>query len=121
MLTVSESLRIFLTQVRNACNADLIDRVLAHGTDLELQVNVSPVGGELVDGTTSTYTDGVERWHSFRIPKGAHADPTWSDYTLRYPLDKHADAIALQAGSGRSGNPSGLRSISTPSWDTLKA
>lgn len=93
MLSASESLRIFLGNQRNGRNQDLLDRVLAHGTDLELQVNVSPKGGELVDGTISTFSDGIDRWHSFRIPKDSYSDPYWKDFTLRYPLDKHVDAI----------------------------
>lgn len=94
MLSVSESLRLFLgSQRNNGRNGDLIDRVLEHGTDLELQVNVSPAGGELVDGTISTYTDGVNRWHSFRVPKDSYSDPYFEDYKLRFPLDKHVESI----------------------------
>jgi len=93
MLSASESLRIFLGNQKNGRNGDLLDRVLAYGTDLELQINVSPTGGELVDGTISTYTDGVDKWHSFRIPKASYAEPHWQDFKLRFPIDKHVDAI----------------------------
>ncbi len=93
MLTVSESLHMFLTGQKNSRNSDLLDRVLKHGTDLEIQINVSAKGGELVDGTTSTYTDGINRWHSSRIPKDSFSEPHWKDYTLRFPLDKYVDSI----------------------------
>jgi hypothetical protein len=93
MLKVSQAIDGFLAEFANEHNMDLIERVRKHGTGLELQVNVSPKGGELVDGTVSTYTDGCNRWHSFRIPKGSYADPHWQDFTLRFPLEKHVDAI----------------------------
>ncbi len=92
-LSASKSLDIFLRSQRNDRNRDLLDRVLEHGTGLELQVNVAPNGGELVDGTNSTYTDGVNRWHSFRIPKNSFAEPHWEDFNLCYPIDKHASEI----------------------------
>jgi hypothetical protein len=93
MLKASQAIDAFLASARNVHNADLIDRIRAHGTNLELQVNVSPIGGELVDGTTSTYSDGIDRWHSFRIPKGSFSDPHWQDFLLRFPIEKHVDAI----------------------------
>lgn len=93
MLSASESIKLFLESVRNEHNQDLINRVLEHGVGLELQVNVSPTGGEPVAGTNSTFTDGVNRWHSFRIPKGSYSDPHWKDYKLSFPLDKYVDAI----------------------------
>jgi hypothetical protein len=93
-MLASESIRAYLETTRNDGNADLIDRLNLHGTSLELQVNVSPRGGEPVHGKRNTYTDGVDQWFSFRIPKGAFTnEATWKDFKMRYNLLQHIDSI----------------------------
>lgn len=94
MLLASESIRLWLkTQLRPG-NQDLLERVIEAGTDLELQVNVSPLGGEPVEGKPSSYTNGIDEWFSFRVPKGAATNsPHWKDYLLRYNLAERVDAI----------------------------
>lgn len=93
MLKASRSIELWLeSQIRSA-NRDLLERVLARGTDLELQVNVSPNGGEQVARKFSTYTDGTDEWFSFRIPKGARGEPHWKDFPLPYNLSQRVEAI----------------------------
>jgi len=92
MPTVTESLRAFLTaKLRTHNGPDLLERYLRFAPHLETQVNVIP--GEPVDGKRSTYTDGIDEWHSIRIPKNPAGEPTFKDYELRFPLDLRADAI----------------------------
>ena len=73
---------------------------------MEVQVNVAAGNGELVAGKKGTYSDGVNEWHSIRIPKNAMGEPEFHDYELRWPLDLHADGIGMtgwdwQAGKSR--------------------
>lgn len=93
MLTASKSIQLWLESQIRPGNKDLLERVLSLGTDLELQVNVSPIGGEPVDGKASTFTNGIDEWFSFRIPRGAGTDPHWSDYNLRFNLAEKVEAI----------------------------
>jgi len=93
-MLASKAIAAYLGTTRYDGNADLIDRVISHGTNLELQINVSPKGGEPVHGKRNTYTDGIDQWFSFRIPKGAYTDePHWRDFTLRYNLLDKVDSI----------------------------
>lgn len=80
----------------------MIDRVLSRGTDLELQVSVSPVGGEPVEGKKSTFTDGVNEWFSFRIPKATAKGMLWDDFTLRFNLAKHVESIGASGWDWKS-------------------
>lgn len=73
---------------------DLLERFLRHGRDMEVQVNVHAADGEPVHGKRSTYTDGINTWFSYRIPKNAASTPEFDDYELRWPLDSYAVASA---------------------------
>ena len=93
-ITASSAIEAYLEANRWDSNADLIDRVIKEGTDLELQVNVGPHQGELVHGKRNTYTDGVTEWFSFRVPRGAFTDtPNWKDFKLGYNPLKYVSAI----------------------------
>jgi hypothetical protein len=93
-MLASEAIKAYLETTRYGGNSDLIDRLNIHGTSLELQINVSPRGGEPVHGKRNTYTDGVDHWFSFRIPKGAFTnEPNWRDFKMRYNLLEHIDSI----------------------------
>lgn len=72
---------------------DLIQRYMKYGCNMETQVNVSAGEGEPVDGKRSTYTDGIDTWFSFRIPKGAYDEPHFKDFYIRFPLDVHCEGI----------------------------
>jgi hypothetical protein len=72
---------------------DLIERFLKYGCNMEVQVNVACGSGEPVQGKRSTYTDGIDQWFNFRIPKSAYDDPFFNDFELRFPLDLHCEGI----------------------------
>lgn len=72
---------------------DLLERFLLHGKDMEVQVNVHAADGEPVHGKRSTYTDGINTWFNYRIPKNAASTPEFDDYELRWPLDVYAVGI----------------------------
>lgn len=94
MPKVTESLTMFMTAKKRSHNGpDLVDRFLAHGCNMEVQVNVAPGEGEPVPGKRSTYTDGVNEWVSFRIPRNADSTPEFRDWNIKFPLDLHAEAI----------------------------
>jgi hypothetical protein len=72
---------------------DLIDRFLKYGCDMEVQVNVAAGKGEPVQGKRSTFSDGIDQWFNFRIPKNADSEPEFHDFELRFPLDLHCEGI----------------------------
>jgi len=73
--------------------ADLLERVLSHGTGLELQVNIQKNLGEPVEGRQNTYTDGIDQWFNFRIPRNARTEPEWDNYMLQWSLARYVDCI----------------------------
>lgn len=96
MASAINSVTNFLTARRATHNGpDLIDRFLAYGCDLEVQVNVAAGNGERVPGSKSTFTspDGCDRWFSYRIPKNADSNPEFRDYEIGYALDEHCEGI----------------------------
>lgn len=91
-MKVSEAIRLFLQSRKLPANADLVDK---WHIGFETQINVAADNGEPVADTRSTYTDGIDKWWSLRIPKGANSEPSWKDYELTWPLDLHAEGIGL--------------------------
>jgi hypothetical protein len=75
-----------------ANNADILQM---YSPDMEVQVNVATGRGTPVEGRKNTWEqDGQEYWH-IRCPKGAMDNPNWQDYTLRWSLVEHAEAIGM--------------------------
>lgn len=72
---------------------DLLDRYLAHGTDLETQINVAADQSEPVAGKRATWDNGSYQYWNLRIPKNAYDDPVFKDYKLTWPLELHAEGI----------------------------
>jgi len=72
---------------------DLLERFLKYECDMEVQVNVMAGEGEPVPGKRSTYTDGVNNWFSYRIPRNADTNPEFKDYKIEFPLDLHCEGI----------------------------
>lgn len=93
MVTLGESLNCFLAQQRDGRARDLVERVVPWGTAIELYVDVNPAGGTLVAGTTGTYTDGVETWHSIHVPRNSHSKPNFADNRLTFQFDKYVESI----------------------------
>lgn len=92
-MQVSDSIRTFLEASKPTHNGhDLLDFYLSHA-GLETQVNVAAGDGERVDGKRSTYTDGLNTWWAIRIPKKADSEPEWTEYDLKWALEKHAEGI----------------------------
>lgn len=82
----------------NKTHADLA--ALYHA-GMEVQVNVARDGGEKEKGEYKgkeyvVWTDGVEKWKSFRIPYKAMTDtPEYTDVPMSFSLDKHAEGIGM--------------------------
>jgi hypothetical protein len=94
MPTVNQSIKSYLqAQLPRHNGCDLLERVVRHLPDMEMQINVSAGDGDPVEGKRSTYTDGIDEWWNIRIPKNADSEPEWHDYELRWPLDAHVEAI----------------------------
>jgi len=72
---------------------DLLERFLRYGKDMEVQVNVHSADGEPVAGKRSTFTDGINTWFNYRIPKNAATTPEFDDYELKWPLDNYAVGV----------------------------
>ena len=92
MPTVSEALHAYLNARATDANRDLIAR---WNIGLETQVNVAAGDGEPVAGKTSTYSNGVDTWHSIRVPRNANSEPEWADYKLSFSLTEHAEGIGM--------------------------
>lgn len=71
------------------------DILALYNPNMEVQVNVSPIGAEPVEGKRNTWSkDGNNFWH-IRVPKNAMSEPIWHDYTLKWSLSHHAEAIGM--------------------------
>lgn len=71
--------------------------------DMEVQVLVAQGDGDQVAGKNGVYTGNNYSydWYNFRLPKQANTDPVDNDHELRYPLDRHVDAIGLTGWNWR--------------------
>ncbi len=86
---VTDAIQRFLNHFAHADLASL------YHPGVELQVNVRPDGGELVEGRKGVYTNGIYNWFVFRIPKNARTSPEFSPWELPYPLAEHALAVGM--------------------------
>jgi hypothetical protein len=91
-MKLSESLQKFLNARKSPANQDLLAR---WHIGMETQANMMVGDGELVAGKRTTWSNGTETWHNFRIPHGANSDPQWDDYDIRFPLDTHCEGIGM--------------------------
>lgn len=71
-----------------------------YSDEYECQVNVGQFGGERVDSKEFTHsiswTDNVQTWYPFRIPKNAMSEPEDnSGMPMTYELDKYVEAIGM--------------------------
>jgi hypothetical protein len=93
MPKVTEAIQNFLRARRPSHpGPDLLERWTPF---METQVNVAAGNGEPVADKRNTWSDGIDEWHSIRIPKNANSTPEFRDYNLRFPLDLHAEAIGF--------------------------
>lgn len=93
-MKVTQSLRSFLeARLADHNGPDLLQVYLDHCPSLETQVNVAAGTGEPVAEKRNTYTDGTSEWFSFRIPRNAASEPEFTDWSISWPLDLHAEGI----------------------------
>jgi len=79
----------------------LPDLATLYNSDLEVQVNVAQDNGQRISTegfkgrTWHSYTDGIQTWASFRIPKNSYSIPEDNDFIIKYSLTEHAEGIGL--------------------------
>jgi len=94
MIKRSNSIKRFLELSTHADLADI------YNEEMEVQVLVAEDGGERVDKeyrgkTWQSFTDGIQTWQTFRIPRNAWANPEDNDCEMTYDLSKHALGIGM--------------------------
>lgn len=93
--TKTEAIARFLS---NSTHSDLA--ALYH-FGMEVQVNAAQDGGERISTegfqgrTWHSYSDGIQKWYSFRIPRKAYSEPEYTDSEIKYDLAQHAEGIGL--------------------------
>lgn len=68
--------------------------------DMECQVNVSQGKGQRIDldfkgKGNQAWSDGIQKWYPFRIPKNAKTEPVYEDVDMSYNLEEHAEGIGM--------------------------
>lgn len=102
-LKVTESLGIFLQSKRaDHCGRDLIDYYLDQ-PGLEIQVNVARGDGYPVPGKPHRFTDGINEWGPFHIPRNAATKPSFREWRLPWPLELHASAVGSTGWDWKTG------------------
>jgi hypothetical protein len=76
-----------------ATHADLAALYGDEHSGMECQVMAAPDGGQPTEN--GGYSDGLNTWFSFRIPKNARTVPEFEDWTLKWPLSEHCLAIGI--------------------------
>lgn len=99
-VTRSEAIKNFLLA---STHPDLASR---YNADFEVQVNVAQDGGTRVEGDYKgrqwhAWTDGVQKWKSFRMPLNANSDPESNDGEMSYDLAEHAEGIGMTGWNWR--------------------
>ena len=90
----SQAIKLFLQQNTWPDLAEL------YTDEMEVQVNVAQDGGKRVDrfyqGKSSlSYTDGVQTWSPFRMPRNSMGVPEDNDFNLSFDLPLHIDGIGI--------------------------
>ncbi len=76
------------------------DLAAMYTSKMEVQVNVAADGGTRMEGEYKgrqwlAWTDGINKWKSFRIPYKANTDPEYTDVEMSYDLEAHAEGIGM--------------------------
>ena len=90
----SEAIKTFLA------NVTLKEISCLYSKSMECQVNVSQDGGERIDGEFKGrawhgWTDNIQTWKSFRIPRNANTVPEDNDDLIKFDLAEHAEGIGM--------------------------
>lgn len=102
MITRSTAVKNFLTASTHKDLASL------YNSAMEVQVNVSQDGGEResTEGfrgrTWHSYTDGIQKWYGFRVPKNAATEPEDNDLDINFDLAEHAEGIGMTGWDWKS-------------------
>jgi hypothetical protein len=67
---------------------------------MEVQITVAKDGGERIEGDFKGkqwhgYSDGIQTWKPIRIPMNAMTTPEYTDSTMTWNLDEHAEGIGM--------------------------
>lgn len=94
MINRTEAIKSFLQQ--NTHN----DLASLYSINMECQVNVArddgePIKGEFNGVKWKGYTDHIQTWKAFRIPRKANSDPEYQDTPLKFSLEEHAEGIGM--------------------------
>ena len=78
----------------------LPDLAALYSHDMECQVIVSRGNGEVIRAEYrgkeyQAYTDGTQRWKSFRVPYRAGTTPEYDDKPIGFDLHEHAEGIGM--------------------------
>jgi len=88
-MLIQEAVAVFLRKMPHN-NPDLISW---WSTDLETQINVSPLNGHPVEESRNTWTDGKQTWSHIRWPRNAMAEPYYRDRPITFSLVEHVEYI----------------------------
>jgi hypothetical protein len=72
-----------------------------YSKSMEVQVNVAKDAGERVESgdfrgkAWIEWTDGVQKWASYRMPRNANSEPEDNDYIQGYDLEAHAEGVGM--------------------------
>lgn len=95
MLTRSQAIKALLNASTHP------DLAALYSSDMEVQVNVAQDDGERISSegyqgkTWHSYSNGIQQWFSFRIPKKAFSEPENNDFEIKYDISEHAEGIGL--------------------------
>lgn len=94
MVTRTQSIKNFLSASARP------DLAAMYYDGMECQVIVAQDGGEQIKGEYKGanwlgYTDGIQTWKPFRIPRNANTEPEYEDVPMRWDLAEHAQAIGM--------------------------
>lgn len=90
----SEAIKAFL-----AANAPT-DLANLYSLEMECQVNVAQDSGDRITGEYHGrpwhgYTDGMQTWKAFRIPRNANTEPEYVDVDMAFSLTEHAEGVGM--------------------------
>jgi hypothetical protein len=97
----SEAIKLFLNTHTHRDLAEL------YHEGMEVQVNAAKDNGERVDAgdfkgrAWVEWTDGIEKWASYRMPKNAMSEPENNNYSQQFNLDTHAEGVGLTGWNWR--------------------
>jgi len=94
LVTKTEAVKAFLS----ARTHNDLSSLYTH--DMECQVIVAQDDGEKIEGDFEGvrwrgYSDGVQTWKPFRVPRQASTDPVYQDTEMTYDINIHAEGIGM--------------------------